>query len=369
MRRIKKLAAVLLAIAVMLPAVVAAALPAAVTRDDVAEAYRAAVEWAAAHVDDEIRYEFIDSVSLADDEIADIVELIYRFYNLLLELEGSHDLGLEELALLVLALSLNDELDVLEFWLLELEIIAAFAVYLDAEIAAQILDLPVFEQLDAFIMPRGVFSVLIVYANEHFADIFAHYGAEIVDILNFDLFEAHERYLATGEMPHGLAVLNGLMGIDISAQLLAINETDEENTEADLLLEQIYQIFDGFVWGDLPAETFVDIRLGMGNLEQRLAFETNYAMFFDIMLDFNVFARLNLFFRNNSDEYAFFYILAFGIQAQPFVFVVPPGGERAIQLMPMDIIAVIVEVTIMSMQGEAVDGEFAIRLTEYPLLQ
>jgi len=134
-----------------------------------------------------------------------------------------------------------------------------------------------------------------------------------------------------------------------------------------LLLTQMYQIFYDFAWDDLPPEALVDIRLGMDDLEQRMAFETNYALGFDILLDPNVFSRLNLFFRNYSDEYAFFHILAFGVEAQPFVFLVPPGGEHTIQLMPMDIIAVIVEVTIVSIDGEPVDGEFALRLTDYPL--
>jgi len=374
MRKIKRLAAALLAIAVIFTAVTVAAQTGTITRDDIAATLSAVVD----EYFDVSCQDFEDALADEGITIEEVIDLVYALnealvaFNALHSGEGYVDAAatLWNAAFLVVAFAMTDQIDIANGYLLQLRSTVAWIESLDEslgfETVAQFLMLPIFSYVDD-LLPLHLSYEWIIYNNPYSADVFAFYGAEILDILDFDIFEAHEYYLATGEMPHGLAVLNSLMGMDISAKLLANGGIDDENAETDLLLGQIYRIFDGFVWDDLLDEVLVDIRLGMGNLEQRLAFATDYVLGFDILLDFNVFARLNLFFRNNSDEYAFFYILAFGVQRQPFVFLVPPGGERTIQLMPMDIIAVIVEVTVMSMQGEPVDGEFALRLTELPL--
>jgi len=373
MRKIKKLkmvTAAVLAIVMMLPVAIAAQPDPAVTRESVAEALTAAIE----HYYEEYNLDFAEILASINVDTQRFADLLYIQFGAYAVLEGAWDSeALREHAdAIVRVFLIQYEVGALEAMMQNLVISTTAIELLGHSAGTAFFALPIFHALDAlFGFDR---LVEVFYRSPAFAEVLSEYGAGLLQALDFDLFAAIDTYLTQVLTTDGLQLLNRMMDMNVVTYILEASGLDIEML---LFLEEIDVLFSTLTWDDV-----IEIVLGGDNLEERMAFETAAVLGIDIylnhyeLMDYYVEGygyglrpvRLNLFFRNQSDDYAIFHVAAHGAWGDAeYAFLVPPNGERTVQLPAEVIFGGIVELTAVSREGEHIAGELALRLTEHPL--
>jgi len=368
MRKLKRPAAILLAIAVMMSASAVAALQDGVTRDDAAAAFYAVAQDVLHEQDIDI-IEMLATANFTSAQFVDLLYATYKFYQ-----ETGYAPPLDDFAAeFISVFATSYEFGILETLLLDMVVIVIITEMLGHDGANAFLGLPIFTQIYTL---AGIEVFDLLHHSQHLAYILAVYGAEILDVLDFDIYDARALYGETGEIAHGLTQLNYMTNVDVIDIMRGISD-------ANLQSEHVNRVLNSIDWDNQTSDTFMQIDIDGSNLEERMAFVLNPAkrFFVDLYNDLPLTAtqvteppRFNMFFRNYSDDYAIFSVSFQGSwmftthvgYPAGVTFLVPPGGERTIQLFVPGMYNWLA-VAIVSMQGEAVDGEFAIRLTESPL--
>jgi len=232
------------------------------------------------------------------------------------------------------------------------------------EKAMQFNELPIFTELD------GIFgagqAIEAFYANPDFIEFLYENQDALLERLLFDLSASLNEYFNSGEMPAELAFLSELLGgFDFAAEFERVAELQANLMEELLPYLQIQQIMANINWDDEIFAQEVMVALDEADLGQRTAFADPMPLF-DIIVTEDTSARLNLFFRNDGDDYAVFLIEAFfGFMYHAFL--VPPGGDATVQIPSYDLFEDVIWITIASADGGRATGEFALRLTHLPL--
>jgi len=370
--KIPLLAAALLVIAVVLPVTAVAAQTDGVTHGDAAAAFYTAAEV--------LLYEqgvdFAEMLATADFSTAQFVDLMYATYRFYQETGDAPPLDAYA-ALFIATFVTAYEFGILEAVLLDLVVVVIASEVLGHANANALFRLPLFAQIYT---RTGYDAFSLMHRAPYLATILVAHGAEILHMLDFDIYDARALYAETGEIPHGLYVLSYMTNLDVDVISMM-----REISDADLQLERVNRVLNSIEWDNRPPDAFMQINIDGSYLEERLAFALNPAkrFFVDLYNDLPLAAaevtqppRFNLFFRNNSDDYAIFHVVFEGSwmftthigHPAGVTFLVPAGGERTVQLFVPGMHNWLA-VAAVSMQGAAVDGEFAIRLTEYPLPQ
>ena len=335
------------------------------THGDAAAAFYTAVQ--------DLLYEqgvdFAEMLASADFTSAQFVDLLYATYRFYQETGHAPPLdtyAADFLATFVAAYAFG----ILEEVLLDMVMVVITSEILGHEAADAFFRLPIFAQIYTL---AGIDAFSLLHRNLYLASILAAHGTEILGVLDFDIYDARTLYGETGEIAHGLALLNYMANVDVIDIMRGISD-------ATLQSERINRILYAIEWDDQPADAFMQIDIDGNDLEERMSFGLNPAMrfFVDLYNDLPLTAtqvteppRFNLFFRNHSDDYAIFHVVFqgswmftthIGFPASA-TFLVPAGGERTIQLFVPGMHNWLAAVAV-SLQGKAVDGEFAVRLTE-----
>jgi len=383
MKKIKRLAAALLAIAVMLPTVTAIAQSdsTTLTREDVAAALDIVME----EFYDEFGFEFADfleaiewgvegfiysmhyppyysfTVFLGESvDKAALVELVFTLaivYYIAYQFGGENMILLTWPELVMASVALGDDI-----WAR----ITPSVVDVDHEMGGVLIGFPRLTILDEAAAYHNLGSWRELFNNPNRAEILAGFGEIVVAEPEYEEHEEYDEELYPQPEPRRMhPMFTRLFQVMTAISLYASEEIRDELLE--LVLDHMGYLADLEYWSE-PEYEFVVIPLDANDMENRKAFASIYTPEFAVSTSRHVNMRINLFFRNESADYAFYYLVvrSQGLSGprMPFVFIVPPGGERTIQVEAGHIMAIIV-----SKQGEPVEGEFAIRLTEHPLPQ
>jgi len=194
--------------------------------------------------------------------------------------------------------------------------------------------------------------------NPHLIYILQYHGADIIDALNFSLFDELRSYFLGNDKSPGLLLLDEVLGGLISRQSREIF--------AGLLHGNLSLQLAEFIELDEIENEIIDIYLDAEHLEQRMAFEfSGFFALYDVHLQLINEARLNLFFENTGDSYVVFFVYS---SEHPTVSQIVAAGERiTLQHLYAAPISDLVMITLISLDGSDLDGEFALRLTHQPL--
>jgi len=369
MRKVKKLkmvTAALLAIVMMLPVAIAAQPDPAVTRESVTEALTAAIE----HHYDEYGLDFAEMLASVNVDVEGFADLLYINISASVEFRATFSSAFRDemlplhVDIYVTAFVTQYEAGTPETVIQNLVISARAIEILGFEAGINLFSLPIFWELND-LFGHGWF-VGAFYHSPNFTAALTEYGADILYALDFNLSDAITTYLAYGLATDGLQLLNRMLDTDIVIHMFEISGMDVEFMQ---LLIEINRLFATVTWDNID-----EINLDESNLEERMTFDTADIQGLDILISpaastgtngYDLHSvQLNVFFRNASDAYAIFYIVGSG---GVYAFTVPAGGERTVQLPAEVIYGSSLAVVAMSHDGERIEGELAIRLTEHPL--
>ena len=206
--------------------------------------------------------------------------------------------------------------------------------------------------------------------NPAFTRTLRAYGTDLPYILDFRLYEAlGELFAGDGdEWPYGLVVLDALLGglLSYNVDALYIFYTAGEPVPPPLTADDLVRFVTYWNYLTLQQE----------NLEERMAFDiiegTELAI--DIFeMDDWPYLHLNLFFANHGDYDATFSIeiFSYGWMGSwvEHIFVVAPGSSETMQVAAdmRDPAVAMVWVMIVCPDGNEINGEFALRVTEQQL--
>ena len=216
-----------------------------------------------------------------------------------------------------------------------------------------------FDMLDIF--GEDFFDAL--YDSPYYVEIVEQYGMDLVNILDFLFYDAIEILYIYDEWTEGLYTLDKMLGGLIRDNLDVLLEFHEHN--------YFIKVLDSLV---LPIEVLWDaeiIRLDNEAAEERFSYNLDSPKYFEILIDPEENARLNLFFENTGESYTIFIIQNWIDEstAENHIIEVAPGRRAVLQLFPEQMTDGIVFVVLANTDNEEVSGEFAFRKTHLPLGQ
>ena len=201
-----------------------------------------------------------------------------------------------------------------------------------------------------------------LFANPDMEDILHTYGPELLNILDFRLYDAlSELFAAEGnEWPEGLAVMDALLSGFLSDNIDALYEFYTTGSPVSVTLAQPIPF-----WNHLVNWEYVI--LDEESLEERIAFDIaeSTEITIDLIHVMGEGTHLNLFYANHADYYAHFVIeFPGGGGLREHIFEVAPGTSATTQLTANELADVnMVWVMIVNIDSDEVSGEFALRKT------
>ena len=211
------------------------------------------------------------------------------------------------------------------------------------------------------------------FAGSNMANVLRTYGTDLMEILDFWLYDALSELFADGQWPEGLRVLDELLSGLLTDSMDALRIFYEEGPPI--------RINWSTDWADWSAEQPIDFWNFLGNweylilneenLEERISLDITVGT--EVAIDFLAIydAHLNLFYANRADSYAtvvieFTHVIDGWTE---HIFEVPPGGSVTMQITADELYTRtnMVWVMIVNLDGGGVYGEFALRKTHQPL--
>jgi len=312
----------------------------------------------------ELEFDPADALAEADLTQDDFVDMLYNIFtgddiDLADYVEPMRDL-IESYAFMMWFGQINSV--IAQFASLGLEALL-YEAFGDADLVLDFLDLDIlFAVADAIGFDR---LVATIYQNPHLADVLRWHGADILDALDFSLFEAVRDYFVSGAQSPGLAILDEVLNGLVTREVREIFfELLQLGNFLDMLLDAI------------PIEEFdsaiIEVFLTADDVEQRKSLDFQAAAgLFDIYFYDIDGAKLNLFFHNQGDAY----VVAFvefeerdSIQWHVIPHLVAPVQSVTLQLSLATMFPDLpIMINTLSIDGGDVVGEFALRKTFLPL--
>jgi len=213
----------------------------------------------------------------------------------------------------------------------------------------------------------GAFYDVFFDGNQGMVDALNTYGTELLEMLDFRLYDAlSELFAEDGQWTVGLILLDSMLGGLLS---------DNMDSLYDYYTMPPFVSCSGTGAATVNFWNFLEdwqyIILADENLEERLVFDvtmgTEFALDFFNVTDAH---HLNLFYSNLSDSEASLVVEFSGRDGfEERVLQAAAGGSAAMQITvdELDGGTNMVWVMIVNTQWDEIDGEFALRLTQYPL--